>query len=59
MDGIQCILDSDALQVAGGDLDTEGELEVNLLDRWRCEHLLQYVLVIHRARRRVDLPVSG
>lgn len=56
---IKCVLDGDALEVPRRHLDPERELEVDLLDRRRREQLLQDVLVIHAARRRVDLPVAG
>lgn len=32
VDGIKCILDCDSLQISGGDLEAQGEVQVNLLD---------------------------
>lgn len=46
VDGIQGILDGDTLQIPGGDLQTKGEVQVNLLDRRTDEWKLEDVLVI-------------
>lgn len=48
VDGIQCILDCHALEVPCNDLESQWEVQVNLLDWWLCEHLLQDVLVFNR-----------
>lgn len=46
VDGIQGILDGDTLQIPGGDLQAQGEVQVNLLDRWADEWELEDVLVV-------------
>ena len=58
VDCVQRILDCDSLEVPCCYLESEGEMEVNLLDRRCCEHLLEVFLVIYRHRGRVDLPAS-
>lgn len=46
VDGIQGILDGDTLQIPGGDLQTQGEVQVNLLDGWGDEVEFEDVLVL-------------
>ena len=50
VDGVQCILDCDALEVPRSDFETEGEMQVNLLDWWSGEKLLQRFLFVQRCR---------
>jgi hypothetical protein len=58
VDGIQCVLDRNAFEVPCCYFEPEREVEVNLLDWWCCEELLEVFLVFYRRRRRVDLPVK-
>lgn len=47
VDGIQGILDGDTLQIPGGDLQAQGEVQVNLLD-WGVDELeFEDVLVLN------------
>lgn len=46
VNGIHCILDGDSLEVSCRHLQAEREVQVDLLDWWLCEQLLQDVLVI-------------
>ena len=49
VNGIQCIFDCNALQVSCGDLKAKREMEINLLDRWSGQELLQDAWVFYRA----------
>jgi hypothetical protein len=59
VDGIQGVLDGDALEVPRRHFQPQWEVEVNLLDRRRCEELLEDLLVLNCRRGGVDLPVTG
>lgn len=48
VDGIQCILDCHALEIPCNNLESQWEVQINLLDWWLREHLLQDVLVFNR-----------
>lgn len=48
VDGIHGILDGDALEVARGDLHSQGEVEVNLLDGRFRQWDLEDARVLHR-----------
>lgn len=48
VNGIQCILDCHALEVPCNNLESQWEVQVNLLDWWLREHLLQDVPVFNR-----------
>lgn len=50
VDGIERVLDGDALQIPGGDLQAQGEVQVNLLDRRLDEVEFQDVLVLNGGR---------
>lgn len=46
VDGIHGIFDGDTLQIPGGDLQAQGEVQVNLLDWGADEWELEDVLVL-------------
>lgn len=56
VDGIHGILDGDALHVPRSDFQAQREVQVNLLDWWRGQELLEDFLVVNGVGRRVDLP---
>lgn len=58
VDRIHRILDCHSLQVPCRDLEAQGEVQVNFLDGWGREELLEVFLVVDGARRRIDLPVQ-
>jgi hypothetical protein len=47
VDGIQCVLDGDALEIPRCYLQPQREVQVNLLDGWCCEQLLEDLLVLY------------
>jgi hypothetical protein len=53
---VQRVLDGYSFEVPCCYLEPEGEVEVNLLDWWRREHLLEELLVVYCCRRCVDFP---
>jgi hypothetical protein len=48
VDGIHGILDSDALHVPCGDFQAQWKVQVNLLDWWRGQELLEDILLVNR-----------
>lgn len=58
MNGIQSILDRDALEVAGSYLHAQGKVQVNLLDRRFCQHQLENSGILYSARALVDFPAG-
>lgn len=48
VDGIHGILDGDALHVPCSHFQTQGEVQVNLLDWWRSQELLEDILLVNR-----------
>lgn len=56
VDGIQSILDGDTLEVAGGDFQAQGEVQVNSLNRGFRQVKLQDAWVVHSRRALVDFP---
>ena len=47
VDGVQCVLDGDAFEVPCCYLQPQWEVQVNLLDGWCCEELLEDLLVLY------------
>ena len=59
VDGIAGVLDGDALHVAGGHFEAEGEVEVDFLDRGVAEELVEDVLFFDGCGGAVDFPGRG
>jgi len=47
VDCVEGIFDGDTFEVTCGDLKTQGEVEVDLLDWWGAEQLLEVLLVLY------------
>lgn len=47
VDGVACILDGDATEVACSDFEAQRPVEVNPLHRWGGEQLLEDILVLN------------
>jgi hypothetical protein len=56
VDGVQCILDGDTLQVSCGDFEPEWEVQIDLANEWSGERLLEDLWVLYGCRRLVQLP---
>ena len=59
VDGIAGVFDGDAFHVAGGDFETEGEVEVDFLDRGVAEELVEDVFLFDGCGGAVDFPGRG
>lgn len=53
---VQRVFDCDTFQVSRRHLKAKREVEIDLLHRWCCEHLLEYRRVINIVHRVIELP---
>ena len=61
IDCIYCIFDCYTLKIPRRYFEPKGEVEVNLLDRWSSEHLLEitFLGILQCGRGLVDLPENS